>query len=61
MPDFERYQDSLRLYIARKDPVKLAKVSGYIQGKNRARVEILVVSALVALTNVAWQFVTRGG
>lgn len=51
MPDFERVVDQLRCDLA-KTPEDLAFAKGVIAGKTRARKEVLVIAAFLALIGV---------
>jgi hypothetical protein len=46
MPDFERLTDSLREHVA-SNPEQAAWARGFVAGKRKARIEVLVVLAVI--------------
>ncbi len=53
MPDMERVVDDLRLHVA-KTPEDKAFVKGFIEGKDRARKEIVFILFVVLLVVTIW-------
>jgi hypothetical protein len=61
MPDFERLGDSLRLW-ASADNTERQWQHGYIAGKRRARIEVLIVVMLAAALATLfsyWHLITK--